>query len=128
MIKDFDKWNENKKLIHYERNNKQYHARDVWWCLLGVNIGREQDGRGEEYQRPVLILKGLSASTCLVIPLTSSTGKHPMRIPIGSVDGKEASVIISQIRVIDTKRLFEKVCSLNEGMFEIIRKAVKDML
>ena len=128
MIKDFDKWNNNKKLVHYGKNNKQYHSRDIWWCSLGINIGDEHDGEGCDYQRPVLVLKGFSANTCLVIPLTSSTEKHPMRVPIGIVDGKEASAVLSQIRTIDTKRLLGRICYLNKEVFEVIRKAVKDML
>ena len=79
-------------------------------------------------KRPVLILKGLSNNTCLVIPLTASANIHPMRVSIGPIDGKEASVILSQIRVIDTKRLLGKICSLNESMFDRTRKAVREIL
>lgn len=128
MKKDFNNWTEIKKKLHETEVARLYHAREVWWCSLGVNVGFEQDGDGAEYQRPVLILKGLSKNTCLVIPLTTSTHKHPMRISLGTIDGKEASAIISQMRVIDTKRLEEKVGFINKEIFEIIRKAVRDML
>jgi hypothetical protein len=56
MQKDFDRWNERKKIIHDSGENKLYHAREIWWCSLGVNIGSEQDGDNENYTRPVLIL------------------------------------------------------------------------
>ena len=56
--KDFDKWNETKKLVHKDGTDKFYHTREIWWCALGINVGFEQDGSGEEYRRPVLILKG----------------------------------------------------------------------
>ena len=128
MKKDFDKWNEIKSGIHDNNQPKLYHARQIWWCSLGVNVGFEQDGSGEEYQRPVLIFKGFSKDTCLVFPLTTSTQEHPMRIPIGIVDKEMASVIISQPRLIDTRRLVEKIGFLDKDIFEIIRKAVKDML
>ena len=126
--KDFDVWSDRKKKIHESEENKLYHSRDIWWCSLGVNIGFEQDGTKVEKSRPVLILKGLSKNTCFVIPLTTSFKKHPMRIFLGEVDGKNASAIISQIRVIDTKRLFRKIKKLNKEKFEIIRKAVKDLI
>ena len=128
MEKNFDRWNENKKKIHDINKSKLYHEREVWWCSLGVNIGFEQDGHEVGHQRPVLILKGLSKYTCMAIPLTSSIHKHPMRVPIGIVDGKEASAVISQIRVIDTKRLVNKVCFLAKDSFELTRKAIKDIL
>jgi|SRR3989344_2079722 len=128
MQKDFDTWNNNKKQLHGTGENKLYHAREVWWCSLGVNIGFEQDGSGDEYQRPVLILKGLSKNTCLVIPLTTSPKKHRMRVPLGIVDGKQASALLSQIRIIDTKRLVNKVSFIDKEVFNNIRKAAKDML
>lgn len=38
------------------------------------------------------------------------------------------SVIISQIRLIDTKRLINKIGYIESALFEDIRKAVKDLL
>jgi hypothetical protein len=44
MQKDFDKWNETKKKIHDRINTPFFNEREVWWCVLGRNIGVEQDG------------------------------------------------------------------------------------
>src|SRR3989344_192482 len=100
MEKDFDKWNNEKKGIHGQKSDVFYHEREVWWCSLGLNVGNEQDGSGSEYRRPVLILKGLSKQTCLMIPLTTATGEHALRPSIGTVAGKEARALLSQMRVI----------------------------
>ena len=127
MQKDFDSWNRKKKVIHNNDESKLYHMRELWWCSLGVNIGSEQDGSGENYDRPVLILKGLSKQTCIILPITSSLEKHKMRIPIGKVQDKEASVIISQIRVIDTKRLIYKIRFLDKNIFNNITKTIKGL-
>lgn len=127
MKKDFDGWNSKKKIIHKESGSKLYHARELWWCSLGVNVGSEQDGTGDNYDRPVLIIAGLSKQTCLVAPLTSSSEIHKMRIPIGVVQEANASVVISQIRVIDTKRLVYKIGFLNKEIFENITKTIKDL-
>lgn len=104
------------------------HERELWWCTLGVNIGFEQDGSDLEYRRPVLILKGLSKQTCLAIPLTTSKNVHKFRPSVGIVENKEACALLSQMRVIDTKRLVKKVGSLDKEIFNGIRKTVKDML
>ncbi len=128
MEKPFDKWNEKKKDLHNRQNDLFYHEREIWWCALGINIGFEQDGSGEEYRRPILIIKGLSAKTCLVVPLTASSRKHILRPLVGLVKGQEARALLSQIRVIDTKRLVHKIGYIEHDAFERIRKAVKDML
>jgi mRNA-degrading endonuclease toxin of MazEF toxin-antitoxin module len=127
MQKDFDVWNEKKKFIN-NRTGPFFHEREVWWVNLGVNVGFEQDGVGENYSRPVIILKGLSSSTCLVIPLTTSSNIHKLRIPVGKIENEEAVAILSQIKVVDSKRFIHKVCVLGKEKFEEIRKSVKDML
>lgn len=129
MKKDFDTWNKKKKEIQEEDFlNLFFHEREIWWCSLGLNIGNEQDGSGDEYRRPVLILKGLSIQTCLVIPLTTSLQVHSMRLQIGLVDGKEASALLSQIRIIDKRRLVKKIGYVDQALFDTIRKAVKEFL
>jgi len=128
MEKDFDRWNGRKKEIHERRGAPFYDEREVWWCALGVNIGFEQDGSGTHHDRPVLILKGLSAQTCLAVSLTTSPHEHPLRPSVGTVEGKEARALISQMPVIDTKRLIRKIQYLEKERFAQIRKAIRGML
>ncbi len=127
MKKDFDQWNEIKKQTHAERP-RLYTVREIWWCRLGVNIGTEQDGSGEKFLRPAVIMRGFGPSACLVIPLTTSTREHPLRISIGLVEGQDARANISQVRVVDTRRLVEKVGFLEKEVFLKLQKAVRDIL
>jgi mRNA interferase MazF len=108
-MKDFDRWNKRKKKIQRQSKNKNYKVRDIWWANLGVNVGREQDGANKNFRRPVLIVKGFSKSDCLIIPLTTSNKLNKYYICIGNVEGKSAKVIISQIKLLDTKRLTERI-------------------
>lgn len=130
MTKDFDNWNKEKQVIHERTLEEEffYRAREMWWCSLGVNVGFEQDGTGQGYERPVLILKGFSRQVCLVIPMTTSLKTNPYHVSLGLVDGRQSSAIISQLRLIDTKRLSNKIGLLDQAVFETIRKAVKDLL
>jgi len=128
MGKDFDSWNKKKIVLNNRESSPYCHEREIWWCTLGVNIGSEQDGSDIEYRRPVLVLKGLSKQTCLVIPLTTSTHAHKLRPSIGLVEDEHAHALLSQMRVIDTKRLVRKIGSLDKLIFDDIRKTVKDML
>jgi len=126
--KDFDNWNNNKKVIHSTNDNKLYHEREIWWCSLGINIGFEEDGTGISGERPVLILRGFSRQVCLIIPLTTSEKKNPYHISLGRVDNRNAFAITSQIRLIDTKRLINKIGVVDQILFKNIRKAAKDLL
>ena len=55
--KRFDEWNEKKKKIHYSKNLPLYHEREIWWITIGENIGSEVNGKGEDFLRPVLIVR-----------------------------------------------------------------------
>lgn len=127
MSKNFDKWNKEKKELNEKIVKLYYHPREIWWCYLGLNIGTEQDGNNKKFLRPVVVVRAFGPNICLVIPLTTSTKKHPLRIPIGKIKEKEAMAILSQIKVIDTKRLLEKIDFVEKEVFERLRKAVKNL-
>lgn len=125
-FKDFDTWNTKKKRSELE-GGRLYTVREIWWCRLGVNIGFEQDGSGDEFLRPCLIVRGFGPRVCMVIPLTTSMSKHPLRISVGLIDAKQASALLSQIRSIDTRRLVEKIGFLDKEKFEVLKKNVRNL-
>lgn len=127
MKKDFDDWNEVKKKTENEQL-RLYTVREIWWCRLGLNIGTEQDGKGEWYVRPCIILRGFGPDACLVAPLTTSPREHALRVAIEKINGEEAKANLSQIRVIDTRRLEEKIGFLDLDIFSKLRKTAKDLL
>jgi len=128
MQKDFDSWNEQKKKIDAREDILLYHERDVRWCRLGTNVGFEQDGTGTGRARPVLVLKAFNRRVCLVVPLTTSMKQNRYYVSVGTVNDRPASAIISQLRLIDTKRLTVKIMVLNKKKFDEIRKAIKAYL
>ena len=126
-MKDFDHWNKLKKNVN-DNESKVYKERDIWWCSLGVNIGFEQDGTGKSYERPVVVLRGFSRPVCLIVPLTTSTKENKYHVALGEVDGKPAAAIISQIRLVDTRRFVDKVGMLEKSKFTELKNVVRDLL
>ena len=57
MSKKFDNWNEIKKTTETIGNVPQFKVREIYHTKIGENIGFEQSGKGDEFLRPVLILK-----------------------------------------------------------------------
>ena len=70
MEKDFDNWDRKKKVINEETPALFYHQREIWWCSLGINVGFEIDGTGDNFDRPILVLKGFNKNTFLGLALT----------------------------------------------------------
>jgi len=122
MNKDFNKWGNLKKIIDSGYINKFFHQREVWWCYLGLNIGSEQNGGVVNFQRPVLILKKFNGGTLLVAPITSKTKKNIFYYSISP----ESQVILSQIRLISSKRLTRKISIISRDHYrDILNKLVE---
>jgi len=125
-MKKFDDWNIQKKELDGGAV-KLYKAREIWWCSLGVNVGFEQDGVGDSFHRPVIVLKGFSKQVCVIVPLTTSIKNNPYHLPLGQINERNSFAIISQIKLIDTRRLVDKVGMLNQEKFTELKNAIKNM-
>lgn len=129
-MKDFDAWNEVKKIKNENIRNLRlfFKEREIWWMYFGLNMGDEQDGKGSEYVRPVLIIKKFNKNLfwgCAISSkLKSNNGYY---FQIFTKDGSR-SVILSQFRLYDLQRLRNKMdmCTLDD--FCKIKQAIKDML
>ena len=126
--KDFDGWNVKKKDIHGRGATPFYHKREIWWCSLGVNVGFEQDGTGANYDRPVIVIRGFNPLVFFGVALTGKRKEGRYYLPVGEVEGKQASAILSQVRLIDTKRLVRKAGTLDEDTFDHLCDALKETL
>lgn len=58
VLVKFIKWAKLKFRIHASNEiNFYFKEREIWWCLLGMNVGHEQDGKNENFESPVSVLK-----------------------------------------------------------------------
>jgi mRNA interferase MazF len=132
MKKEYSKWHQKKKILN-EREDIDtifFREKEAWWTALGVNIGFEQDGKGEEFRRPVLILKKFNKYAVLVVPLTTKIKKDNKYYVECSIinDNIPRMVIISQIRLVDTRRFIDKLGVADEDSYTKIKNAIKAML
>ena len=124
MKKDFKKWHNAKTEIDNSPRRLFFHEREVWWCSLGVNVGFEQDGKGEKFTRPILVFKKFNNEVFWALPLSTriKKGKFYQTIDLG--DNIPRVVIVSQLRLIDAKRLIDKVGVISKDNYLNIQKAV----
>jgi len=128
MKKDFDKWNKKKIIVNDIEHAPFFHEREIWFCFLGANVGFEQDGRGEDFQRPVVVVKKFNNEICWAIPLskTKKRGKYYFAFPF---DKEIISVaILSQIKLIDVHRLSRKIGDMGEEDFRSLIEKLKVLL
>lgn len=128
MGKDFNAWNIEKQAINAGSATAFCHAREIWWCALGINVGFEQDGTGKSFDRPVVVVKRFNERIFLGAALTGKKKEGKFYFPLGCIENREASVILSQVRIIDTRRLIRKIAVLDEEIFEELKNALRRTL
>lgn len=126
-MKNFDEWNEIIKQVE-NKQNVNFHEREIWWCRLGLNVGHEQDGKGNEYVRPVLVVRKFNRSACLAVPLTTKQKNIKYYAEVSSADGLSRFAIISQVRFVDSRRFKYKIGYANEQSFAEIKRAIKNII
>ncbi|MFC1721047.1 type II toxin-antitoxin system PemK/MazF family toxin [Patescibacteria group bacterium] len=128
-MKNFDKWNEQKKNIDSKDIDDLkifFNKRQVWWCAVGNNIGLEQNGNGENFERPVLVLKKFNKHMFLGIPLTTKEKDLSLPFYFKLVGAKKESIaILSQIRIFSSKRLLREIEIITPELFNKIKKQLR---
>ncbi|KKP68373.1 MAG: hypothetical protein UR66_C0006G0074 [Candidatus Moranbacteria bacterium GW2011_GWE1_35_17] len=125
--KEFEIWNKKKQKIHLDERSIYFRKKEIWWCSLGVNVGYEQDGKNENFERPVLVLRKINRHLALVIPLSSKRKNHPYYLEYLHNE-KIFSAIIFQIRVVSTKRFLRRLGLVEEKDFDNIIDAVNKFI
>lgn len=121
--KDFKSWLKIKINIENKKNFPFFHEREIWWCSLGSNIGIEEDGKNDSFERPVLIFRKFNKEMFWGLSLTS---KYKDGIFYYSfwLHEKKRTVILSQIRTLSSKRLIRRLGKIGEKEFKAIEKHV----
>lgn len=120
MEKDFDSWNhEKKKLEKTGHERLVFHEREIWWCSVGINLGHEQDGKNEYFERPVLVIRKFNNRIAWVLPITSKakTGQYYFSF---TNNGKDYATIVSQLRLLSVKRFRRYIRKVSPSQFALI--------
>ncbi len=117
---EYDIWNKIKKETSLLKTDIKIREGEIRWCRFGINIGSETQGKGSYFERPVLILKKFSQDVFLGIPVTSKIKSgswfYPLRL-------HNRTLILNQSRILDRKRLKDKIYELSENQIIEIKAA-----
>ncbi len=116
-MEQFVSWTKLKIRLHTKEERAPFFKeRDIWWTSIGQNIGNEQDGKNETFERPVLIIKKFNHDIFWGLPLTSQDKKGVYYVSFQQHD-RICTVILSQLRLWSSKRLLRKNRSLSDKRF-----------
>lgn len=114
IIKRFLEWIKLKERLHEsEAKIPLFKEGEVWWCAIGENVGIEMNGKSDKFSRPIHIFKKLSQDGFLGVPLSTKIKEGTWYIPIVHKN-TNCVAVLSQIKIMSSKRLFEKYGELDE--------------
>lgn len=120
------------------KNIKDFYVnkKEIRYVYLWMNIWFEENGKWNEYKRPVLVLKKIW-NMFLVTPLTSVPKNNifhhiidnkQIDYDIDAAKTDHSGVILSQIKTIDKVRFIHKIAEVTELEYNIIQKKLKILL
>jgi mRNA interferase MazF len=126
MFKDFDLWNSVKKKLDVH-TAPAFQEREIWWRSIGLNVGHEENGKNEFFNRPILVVRKFNQHIFLGIPLTSKTKDNKFYYQI-HFKGKNQSAMLSQIRTIDSRRLTHRMGKITRDQLEDVRRRIREVV
>jgi len=99
---------------------------EVYLISLDPTIGHEI-----KKARPCVIISpdemNKNISTVIIAPMTTQSHFYPTRIPL-KFTGKDAWIVLDQLRTVDRKRLIKKLGKIEQGIINRVKSIIKEML
>ena len=129
-MKGFDSWNELKKKIDIEVSKPDRFPKEgeVWMSNLGKNIGFEQNGGGDNFSRPILIVKKFNNKMFWCVPLSTKQKSFDFYFNYTDPQAQRVSAILAQMKLLSIKRLRRKLYQLNENTLVEVKIKLKSFL
>jgi len=105
--------------------------RDVVFVHMGQNIGFEQNGKGEEFLRPVVVMKVFNRRLFLGLPLTTKDKEGDFFEEMVYKKGEDYiknTAILIQTRSFDAKRVKYKSGVVEKDVFEYLAEKLSNRL
>ena len=126
-IKMFELWMPLKEKIHYARRKWQFREREVWWMAIGENVGTEINGKGDNFLRPILIVRKYGSDGFFGVPLSSQMHKGIWYANL-LLRGEEQCVLLSQASSFCSYRLYGFIGRIAKKDFKYIVDSLSKLL
>lgn len=126
-MKKFDAWNKIKKETEDIAKKVYFKERDIFWTRIGENVGFEQNGKGDEFQRPILVVKKYTNDMFLGVPLSTTIREGSFYFQF-ILDDKTSTALLVQHKLCSNKRLMKKMGMINKSDFENLKIKLHDLI
>lgn len=127
-MKNFDKWNEVKKRTEQKEDTAYFREREIYWANIGENIGYEQNGKGEDFMRPLLVFRKYSNKLFCGIPLSTTIREGSFFFNFQFLEERESSALLVQAKTFDVKRLDRKIGMIGKDDLKRLEQKMKELM
>jgi mRNA interferase MazF len=100
---------------------------DLWWCVIGENLGVEVSGKGPNFTRPVIVLIKFGRLAFFGIPVTTNTDRDGSWYVHFKHKGIREVAMLTQGRIFSYKRLDRKMGELDDQDYKNVKEAYIDL-
>ena len=125
-LKKFYSWTKLKIRLNNLRRTQNVKEGELWWAAVGKNIGIEINGKHENFARPVIVFRKLGYKGFLAIPTTTQLHEGTWYVPI-TVRDKVTRVVLSQVKIMSTSRLYKKIGILSKNDMTRVREGFEKL-
>jgi mRNA-degrading endonuclease toxin of MazEF toxin-antitoxin module len=127
VIKNFKSWFGIKPKLDKQTKFPRFEEGQVWWCHLGENIGHEENGKGDKFLRPVIIIRKFNNRLFYGVPTSTAVKNNKYYFDI-KIKDKDISVLLSQMKAIDVRRLSYKQSRISDNELLKLKKAMTKII
>lgn len=95
---------------------------------VGKNIGYEQNGSGDNFSRPILIIKKFNNHMFWGVPLSSKQKNLDFYFNFTDVNEQKVAVILAQMKLISVRRLNRKLYEIPQITLNLIKAKLQSFL
>ncbi|MEN9557640.1 MAG: hypothetical protein RL141_9 [Candidatus Parcubacteria bacterium] len=117
-------WTKQKIPAHYADRTVYFFEQEIWWARIGENIGSEENGKNERFERPVLVLRKISKDLFWALPITTTIRKGSWYYAFLFRD-EQRSLILPQLRALSSKRLIRRVDRMSDHDFMAVCEKIR---
>jgi mRNA interferase MazF len=130
MEKDFDRWTTIKKQLAHDVPLPLAFPKngEVWMCTLGKNLGREQNGRSQDFSRPVLVIKKFNNEIFWVVPLSTKQKPLDFYFNYNDPSGTAVAAVLAQLRLVSINRFRRDIYVLPATLLREVRARLRAFL
>ncbi|MBR3322411.1 type II toxin-antitoxin system PemK/MazF family toxin [Candidatus Saccharibacteria bacterium] len=125
--RDYKKWMPVKQKVHNGARFRTFSEGQIWWCVLGENVGVEINGKGDYFLRPVYIFKKKGKLSFIGIPLTTQAHEGYGYVKFRFKD-KYTYAVLSQITTVSVFRLMRKMGEADDSDVKLIHERLGQYL